>query len=122
MAFVFFTPLLLLLVSISQSQIAPTWITSNYLQAAARKVIDGDLCSCKTGNTSTPTATLNFNFAFPTAPNLGYGCSGYEGSYLTYLGNDYLGFEMFEINRTGLTTTSFSVKVQISGYTNLWIL
>ena len=29
---------------------------------------------------------------------------------------------MFEVNRTGLTTTSFSVLVQISGITNIWIL
>jgi|JI7StandDraft_1071085.scaffolds.fasta_scaffold357013_1 hypothetical protein len=29
---------------------------------------------------------------------------------------------MFEVNRTGLTTTSFSVKVQISGNTDIWIV
>jgi hypothetical protein len=29
---------------------------------------------------------------------------------------------MFEVNRTALTTTSFSVLVQISGFTNIWVL
>lgn len=29
---------------------------------------------------------------------------------------------MYEVNRTGLTSTYFSVKVQISGITNLWML
>lgn len=29
---------------------------------------------------------------------------------------------MFEVNRTGLTTSSFSVAVQIKGYTNIWVL
>jgi hypothetical protein len=39
-----------------------------------------------------------------------------------YLGDDRLSSEMFEVNRTGLTTTSFSVLVQISGITNIWVL
>ncbi len=38
------------------------------------------------------------------------------------LGDDTVASEMFEVNRTGLTTTSFSVLVQISGSTNIWIL
>lgn len=29
---------------------------------------------------------------------------------------------MFEVNRTGLTLTTFSVKVQISSITNIWVL
>lgn len=29
---------------------------------------------------------------------------------------------MFEVNKTSLTTTSFSVKVQISGNTDIWII
>lgn len=29
---------------------------------------------------------------------------------------------MFEVNRTGLTTTSFSVLIQIRGFTNIWVL
>jgi hypothetical protein len=29
---------------------------------------------------------------------------------------------MFEVNRTGLTSNTFSVLVQISGVTNIWIL
>lgn len=37
-------------------------------------------------------------------------------------GNDNLGSEMFEVNRTGLTTTAFSVLVKISGNTNIWVL
>ena len=39
-----------------------------------------------------------------------------------YLADDTLANEMFEVNRTGLTTTSFSVLVQISGITNIWVL
>jgi hypothetical protein len=38
------------------------------------------------------------------------------------LGDDSLGSEMFEINRTALSTTSFSVLVQITGNTHLWVL
>lgn len=29
---------------------------------------------------------------------------------------------MFEVNRTGLTTTAFSVLVQITGFTNIWVM
>jgi hypothetical protein len=29
---------------------------------------------------------------------------------------------MFEVNRTGLTTTYFSALVKITGYTNIWVL
>jgi hypothetical protein len=29
---------------------------------------------------------------------------------------------MFEIRRVGLTTNSFTVKIQITGYTNFWFL
>ena len=57
----------------------PTWITSNFVQADSRRVIDGDACACKTGNSSTPTATMPFATAFPSIPNLGYGMSNYQG-------------------------------------------
>lgn len=29
---------------------------------------------------------------------------------------------MFEVNRTGLTPTSFTVRVQILGFTNIWLM
>ncbi len=59
--------------------VAPTWVTSPYVQAKSHRVINGDLCSCTTGNTSTPTATMNFANAFTLIPNLGYGISNYQG-------------------------------------------
>ena len=36
------------------------------------------------------------------------------------VGSDYFMEEKFEVNRTGLTLTTFSVLVQIQGYTNIW--
>jgi hypothetical protein len=59
--------------------VAPVWITSSYVQAASRRVINGDICSCTTGNSSTPTATMTFTTAFTIIPNLGYGISNYQG-------------------------------------------
>lgn len=44
-------------------------------------MIDGDLCLCKTGNTSTPTTNMPFTTAFLSIPNLGYGISNYQGIY-----------------------------------------
>jgi hypothetical protein len=41
---------------------------------------------------------------------------------LVIAGNDWLGEEKYEINRTDLTTSSFSVLVQIEGVTNIHIL
>lgn len=38
------------------------------------------------------------------------------------LGDDTLREEYFEIRRIGLNETTFSVAIQISGYTNVWIL
>lgn len=61
--------------------VAPTWITSNYLQADTKKVIDGDALGNTTGNSSTPNATFTFPNAFTQIPNLGYGISGYQGTY-----------------------------------------
>ena len=59
--------------------VAPTWVTSSYVQANSQKVINGDLCNCTTGNTQTPTATMTFVTAFTLIPNLGYGISNYQG-------------------------------------------
>jgi hypothetical protein len=59
--------------------VAPTWVTSPYVQADSHKIIDGDLCSCTTGNSSTPTAIMTFINAFSSQPHLGYGISKYEG-------------------------------------------
>lgn len=73
--------ILLFLINRTVAQVAPTWITSSYVQAASKKVIDGVACSCKTGNTSTPTATLTFVTAFSAVPNLGYGITNYQGKY-----------------------------------------
>ena len=59
--------------------VVPTWVTSPYVQANSQRVIDGDICNCKTGNSSTPTATMTFVTAFTLIPNLGYGISNYQG-------------------------------------------
>jgi hypothetical protein len=61
------------------AQVAPTWTTSNYLQAGSKLIINGNACNCKTGNSSTPTASVTFATAFAEAPHLGYGTSSYEG-------------------------------------------
>ncbi len=108
-----FTAIILLIVSLKEIQsltVAPTWITSSFVQVASYKIIN-----TRTGNSTTPTATMPFSASFPSPPNLGYGVIDYEG-------DDMMASEMFEVQRTGLTTSSFSVKVQISGYTNLYIL
>lgn len=68
------------LVTYVYSQVAPTWTTSNYLQAGSKLIINGYACNCRTGNSSTPTASVTFATAFAQAPNLGYGTSSYEGS------------------------------------------
>jgi hypothetical protein len=67
--------------------VAPTWITSPYVQADSKRIINGDLCSCTTGSTTTPvpTGTLLFTTAFPSIPNLGYGISNYQGINLCYI-------------------------------------
>lgn len=57
----------------------PTWITSSYLQAASKRVYDGDATGTTVGNTQTPTATIPFPTAFAAIPNLGYGISNYQG-------------------------------------------
>lgn len=69
-----------ILAIVAAGQFAPTWITSNYIQTGLKKVIDGDACNCKTGNSSTPTATLAFTTAFTAVPNLGYGITSYQGN------------------------------------------
>lgn len=103
------------LVSVAFGQVAPTWITSSYVQAASQRILNGDACGCKTGNASTPTATMTFASAFSAVPNLGFGITNYQG-------DDVFGSEMFEINRTSLSTTTFAIKMQITGYTNLWVV
>lgn len=52
--------------------IPPVWLTSSYLQADSCKII-----STRTGNDSTPTATLLFRTSFSQTPNIGYGISSY---------------------------------------------
>jgi hypothetical protein len=58
--------------------VAPTWVTSPYVQANSQRIINGDICSCTTGNSSTPTATMTFVTAFTVIPNIGYGISNYQ--------------------------------------------
>lgn len=69
----------LFLIVVASGQFAPNWVTSNFIQTGFKKVIDGDSCSCKTGNSSTPTATLTFTTPFTVLPNLGYGITSYQG-------------------------------------------
>jgi hypothetical protein len=59
--------------------VAPSWVTSPYVQADSQKIINGDICSCVTDSSSTPIATMNFVNAFTLIPNLGYGISNYQG-------------------------------------------
>ena len=75
---------------VASGQFAPNWLTSNYLQTGFKKVIDGDLCGCKTGSTSTPTSTLTFTTAFTVLPNLGYGMTSYQGNLFFNSGDDLL--------------------------------
>jgi hypothetical protein len=77
------TTLLCCIISVAYSiTVAPTWVTSQYVQADSYKIIDGDLCSCTTGNSSTPTATMIFTNAFSSLPHLAYGISRYEGKMI----------------------------------------
>lgn len=93
----------------------PTWITSNYIKSDCADVI-----SNKTGNASQPSATIPFpGSAFTQVPNIGYGAFNYQGNNILIIGDDGLASEMFEINRTDVTTSSFSVLIQITGYTNI---
>lgn len=80
---------------ITQCQVVPTWITSSFVQAESKKIINGDVTGTATGNSSSPTSTMTFLTPFPTVPNLGYGISGYQGIYYLYAGTDYLGEEMW---------------------------
>lgn len=68
------------LVSLSLSiALPPIWLSSPLVQTDKKKVINGDLCNCKTGSNANPlpSATLTFISSFPSIPNLGYGLSGY---------------------------------------------
>jgi hypothetical protein len=65
-------------------------------------------------SSTTPSVTATFASAFPGTPRLCYGISRYEGKkYLWYKGGDSLNDEKFEVLRTGLGATSFSVSVTI---------
>jgi hypothetical protein len=75
----------------SLAQVAPTWITSSYVQAASYKIINGDACGCKTNNASTPTASITFATSFPAIPNLGFGISNYQGTFASLLRRRLLG-------------------------------
>lgn len=70
----------------------PVWVTSPYVRAGSENVI-----SVTTNETTLPVPTHRFFFSTPLTgtPNLGYGIKAYEGY-------DYLGEEMFEVNRTYL--------------------
>lgn len=64
--------------------VPPTWLTSPFVQADTRYVIDSTLTGTPVGSSSTPTSTMPFVTAFSSIPSLGYGICNYEG-------NDYLG-------------------------------
>jgi len=77
---VFFTLFVIQIKSVTV--VAPTWITSSYIQAGSKKIINGDTTGTTTGNSSTPTGTLTFTTSFSQIPNLGYGISGYQGNFV----------------------------------------
>jgi hypothetical protein len=53
----------------------PVWVTSPYVKSASADVI-----AFKTGNLTTPNATIPFpGSAFSLVPNLGYGAINYQG-------------------------------------------
>lgn len=67
-----------LLLSISALQVAPTWLTSNYVKAGSYDFIN----NVKTASGTTLTATITFpGTAFTVPPNIGYGIQKYEGTY-----------------------------------------
>ena len=45
-----------------------------------------------------------------------------QGYIFLYQGDDTFIQEFYEIRQTGRTATSFSVEIQIFGYTNIWIM
>ena len=77
---------------------APMWVTSPYIKCDSKNVI-----AVKTGNASTPTATIPFpGVAFTSVPNIGNGAFIYQGTHIYISGDDGLASEMFEINRTSV--------------------
>ena len=62
------------------------------MQANSYKLINGDVCNCVTGNSSTPTATMLFVTAFTIPPNLGYGISNYQGNVVYKFRKRYSSF------------------------------
>ena len=58
----------------------PMWVTSPYIKSDSKNVI-----AVKTGNASTPTATIPFpGVAFTSVPNIGYGAFIYQGTNIIY--------------------------------------
>ena len=69
---------------------APIWQTSQFVQAASYKIINGDVKGSSTGNSSTPNATMPFVSSFPGVPNLGYGFTNYQGTFIIYSAEDFM--------------------------------
>lgn len=70
----------------------PTWMSNTMVQTDRKKVINGDLCNCRTGSNANPLPSATFTFiqAFAVIPNLGYGLSDYQGRLFLILGTDTL--------------------------------
>ena len=58
--------------------VPPTWTSSPFLQANTKRIIDGDACNCKKGD-STTSLTITFATAFPSNPRICYGLTTYQG-------------------------------------------
>lgn len=66
--------------------VKPTWVTSNLVRAGNQ-----DIIYKKTGKNETPTYTFTFSSSLTGTPYLGYGIKTYEGTFISYSGNDQLG-------------------------------
>lgn len=116
MTFITYFLISFLLVLCNSLQVAPTWLASQYVKADSARIIDGYAAGHTIGTGTAPTATMPFpGTAFTQIPNLGYGITQYVGS-------DSLYNEKYEITRTSLTGSAFSVLVVITGSTYLWLL
>lgn len=67
--------LVLLVDKSSPITVAPTWMSSPFVKAGQNNLIN----NVKTGNTSTPQATMTFSSAYSSPPHLAYGIINYEG-------------------------------------------
>ena len=96
----------------TQNTVPPVWVSSSYFRAGNENVIAG-----YTNQNTIPKPTFTFIFSSPLngIPNLAYGVKGYEG-------DDYLAPEQFEVERIDLTSSTFTVEVEIVGTTNIWKL